>query len=778
MWRLYSGWKGGKVVRIRNNITAMNANRNFNTNSSALSTSVEKLSSGYRINRSADDAAGLAISEKMRALIRGLGMANENCQDGVSLLQIAEGALQEVHDILGRMDVLAIQSANGTYDDGDRAHLQKEVDQLKTEIDRIADTANFNGIKLLDGSLKVGGVFVSGYSVAPAALENTGKARAIVIPGRPAIPEIPAKKTSFQMILRDLTMETDGKVEVTLGTLTHRFSYTDLGSNTTVTAATLAEKIVDQFKANPTVGGQAFVLSAEGGTLNLVQAADPRTSAEVVKDAPTFRVSVVSYPPSVEGTAATGVAFGAKADIQKNTLERKIYNLLVDPPSLKGSINVADFEVDGVADYMRKNGITGDAEDNRNNNFCLIFNGVNNTFQLNLMPSVAGNTLIAIGGPVSANFPSAAGQNSTIDFSAYGFGKIIIKNEGGLTPNDFGSTTYQTVSVAKKAAAQNGGSIDFGGLVTEKLAQAAKKSGANAGETGNIKLKWNTDHLELYSETDGKVIATTKDALVGMTGTNQIAFYDKDNVSIGTITIAMATGGTLDADSFKNMVGKTDHGVEVFTSGLNYKVSTLTETKKDRVDTTVVGNIYVAGQEATPDVTIPDPTNPNPPADPNPPATPGTSGATGSSIPSGKGLGLQIGDTSRSYDRMMVIIDDMHARAMGIRDKDGNQIASVAGMSVKTQESSLDAIDIIKGASIYVSAVRSDLGAYQNRLEHTMNNLSVTLENIQSSESKIRDTDMATEMMAGVRSRILIQSTQSVLAQANQTPERVLKLLR
>ena len=144
-------------MRIQHNIMAMNAYRNYTNNTSALSKNLEKLSSGYKINRAGDDAAGLAISEKMRAQITGLDKAQDNAKDGISLVQTAEGALTEVHDMLNRMYELAEQSANGTFEDGtDRKQLQKEVTQLRSEIDRIADSANFNGINLLDGDEVVG----------------------------------------------------------------------------------------------------------------------------------------------------------------------------------------------------------------------------------------------------------------------------------------------------------------------------------------------------------------------------------------------------------------------------------------------------------------------------------------------------------------------------------------------------------------------------------------------------------------------------------------------
>ena len=155
-------------MRIQHNIMAMNAYRNYSNNASALSKNLEKLSSGYKINRAGDDAAGLAISEKMRSQITGLDKAQDNAKDGISLVQTAEGALTEVHDMLNRMYSLAEQSANGTYDGTDRTQLQKEVKALKNEIDRIADSSNFNGTELLNGDLATGTTFTVNDAGSPA----------------------------------------------------------------------------------------------------------------------------------------------------------------------------------------------------------------------------------------------------------------------------------------------------------------------------------------------------------------------------------------------------------------------------------------------------------------------------------------------------------------------------------------------------------------------------------------------------------------------------------
>ncbi len=142
---------------IQHNISALNSHRQLGLNNIATSKNLEKLSSGFKVNRAGDDAAGLAISEKMRGQIRGLAMAEQNASNGISLIQTAEGGLNETHAILQRMRELAVQSSNGTYqDDVDRENLDKELQAIKSEITRISESTHYNGIKLLDGSLGSG----------------------------------------------------------------------------------------------------------------------------------------------------------------------------------------------------------------------------------------------------------------------------------------------------------------------------------------------------------------------------------------------------------------------------------------------------------------------------------------------------------------------------------------------------------------------------------------------------------------------------------------------
>ena len=162
---------------VQHNLSAMNTSRQMGTVSSAMSKSTEKLSSGYKINRAGDDAAGLSISEKMRSQIRGLNKAASNAQDGISLVQVAEGALNETHSILQRMNELATQAANDTNTSVDREAIQQEMNQLTSEIDRIQSTTQFNSMNLLDGTfsskalkLQVGAMSGQSISVSIAKM--------------------------------------------------------------------------------------------------------------------------------------------------------------------------------------------------------------------------------------------------------------------------------------------------------------------------------------------------------------------------------------------------------------------------------------------------------------------------------------------------------------------------------------------------------------------------------------------------------------------------------
>ncbi len=267
-------------MRIQHNIMAMNAYRNYNNNTSALSKNLEKLSSGYKINRAGDDAAGLAISEKMRAQITGLNAAQKNVKDGISLVKTAEGAMQEIQDMLNRMDYLATQSANGTYDNEvDRANLQKEVTSLKSEINRIADSANFNGIKLLDGSL-AGSGSSSGVSTLKTDLATTkieATAGKYVAAALDAAPTADGDTASFTLALDngksytvDLTFKTDGTNAMLVDADGNEYKATAAGATKAeigdALAAALKEKVGKDFTISNNAGALTFEAKTKGTT--------------------------------------------------------------------------------------------------------------------------------------------------------------------------------------------------------------------------------------------------------------------------------------------------------------------------------------------------------------------------------------------------------------------------------------------------------------------------------------------------------------------------------
>ena len=234
-------------MRINNNITAINSHRQYGINNERIGKNMEKLSSGYRVNRAADDAAGLAISEKMRAQIRGLNMASRNAQDGISLVQIAEGGMSTIQDILQRMRELAVQAASDTNAETvDRPALQKEVNALIAEIDQIVDTTEFNTMKLLNGTftnkviqaganagqttpLNIGSVSTGGLvaSTAPVAGQTIASlsvpAISVGMGGSGALLEQPS--ASLAIIIVDDAINALSEFRADLGAVQNRLEY-------------------------------------------------------------------------------------------------------------------------------------------------------------------------------------------------------------------------------------------------------------------------------------------------------------------------------------------------------------------------------------------------------------------------------------------------------------------------------------------------------------------------------------------------------------------------
>ena len=297
-------------MRIQHNIAALNSYRNLTGNNSAVSKNLEKLSSGYRINRAGDDAAGLAISEKMRAQITGLNTAQKNAQDGVSLVQTAEGAMTEVHSMLNRMVELADQSANGTYaDEVDRENLQKEISSLKEEINRIADSTNFNGINLLDGSLSTGKLptFTGLDGLTPTTIAATGNKTELTI-GNVAANVAQGKEYSLTFNYTDA----NGAAKEKTIKLTAKNNQTLVDANGNdyalktpgqATEEEMAKAFAGALSADSEVGGQ-FTVTANAGKLSFVSKETGSTGGSKVLAA-TTKYDTTSATLTAAQTAGT-----------------------------------------------------------------------------------------------------------------------------------------------------------------------------------------------------------------------------------------------------------------------------------------------------------------------------------------------------------------------------------------------------------------------------------------------------------------------------------------
>ncbi len=598
-------------MRIQHNIPAMSAYRNYTNNTSALSKNLEKLSSGYKINRAGDDAAGLAISEKMRAQISGLEQAQSNAKSGINLVQTAEGALTEVHDMLNRMVTLAEQSANGTYDDGvDRVQLQKEVDQLRDEIDRIADSSNFNGIKLLDGSLS--------DSAAPTKIEISGVAS--------------TKSAGVKGVYENST------------------------AFTASTSTTCLQAMVDGDKFSYTV-------SLDNGlsyTVNLTL--DKHGYPDVMSSAHTDHWKYVAadgteYPAANEG--GNGVNISAITE--------------------------------GVVEQLNKTDLA---------------------------------------------------EMYNITKSADGKIKLEALEEGTDTPRvasfdyrmTYGKDVYNTentaLGVSETKALDGGFEIEADKIV--------EYNGTNADKA-------------IFTINGHKFVLLADDQDASKTGDDEInpnGSYLRAAQALGSdVTILVGgAGGLKDGGSSAAPDGNPtgDTNADAANSNFQQNIKKIAEV----TGLTVTGSIAEAGGNTGVDVNK------------------GIRLSIGEGT-TDKSLTLQIGDTADDFNQLKVAIKDMHAKAMGIGDID-----------ISKQDGAKKAMSAIKNAINYVSDVRGTLGATQNRLDHTINNLSVMQENIQDAESIIRDVDVAKEMMEYTKNNILVQSAQAMLAQANQLPQGVLQLLQ
>ena len=302
------------IMVVQHNLTAMNSNRMLGITTKSQAKSTEKLSSGYKINRAADDAAGLSISEKMRKQIRGLTQASSNAQDGISAVQTAEGALNEVQDMLQRMNELAVKAANGTQSEDDRSYIQNEIDQLTTEIDRVAETTKFNETYLLKGDREATKEFTYNYKTFTADVAATANAGAVVTDATSSL----TAKVEFGTVT-DSSMEDQNAVAAAL-----KNGGLNISFNSTYDAA--ANKATDKYTAK-LVGSAAdnykIVQDKADETKATIQTKDGKTVATVTMGGGTSATDAVT---PVSKTTAKAITFSTITGAQENGKAAKYYD--------------------------------------------------------------------------------------------------------------------------------------------------------------------------------------------------------------------------------------------------------------------------------------------------------------------------------------------------------------------------------------------------------------------------------------------------------------------
>ena len=642
---------------VQHNMQAANANRMLNVTTGQQAKSTEKLSSGYRINRAADDAAGLTISEKMRKQIRGLDQASTNAEDGVSAVQTAEGALTEVHSMLQRMNELAVQASNGTNSQSDRQAIQDEISQLTTEIDRVAETTKFNETYLLKGDTD------GSSSAKNVNAHDAGLAGKLVDNGDGT--------STFKL---DKALE-DGDQVTIAGK-----KYT-IGSTTASTDG--FEKLASLKAKSLSVGDSVtYTENNKQVTKTLVdKVSNTGTPADIYATGDKIKIDNQEYTiaAATDLTKAGGAELSA-ADAQK----------LVGEAIANGK----------EASFTSKAAATG-------------MYAANATINVKIVADLGTNEVSSLASPTGHTAGDAFVAKNLKGNDIVAGDSVTISGKT-ITATDNDPANMSTVKDVVKSL-QNGDVMQIG---AKNINIADKTDLANDKYTVNDALSLlndkNTVQFKTVTSAEGNAALTVSGLKAG---TNYTAVDTKEVASDDNVISVK--------DAYSMMADELQKASSIGTD-------TAATVKSDNSGSFTINHGTVE-------------------------------------VKNGLSFNLHVGADADMTNKINVNIDSMSASGLGIK-----------GLNVKDDSgiAATYAIDAIADAISKVSEQRSSLGAVQNRLEHTISNVDNVVENTTSAESRIRDTDMASEMVNYSKNNILAQAGQSMLAQANQSNQGVLSLLQ
>lgn len=759
-------------LRINQNITALNAHRNLTQTDSALAKSLERLSSGLRINRAADDAAGLAISEKMRGQINGLTQASRNAQDGISLIQTAEGALNETHSILQRMRQLAVQAANDTLTLDDRIEIQREVDQLKLEINRIANTTEFNTKKLLDGTA--------------AALASTDKATTQVLvkgpvssfgnyelqldatPGQAQVLKTDIFKAQSLQIEKFEYDETSGIMDITLNEAEDYYivpagSYrvaTDADAtvaDATSSITTYSQKGASLVSTDATVVATALTssgyllleatsISGDQVTFNITE--------YVVNASGAVSTTTSSVTLTADGAAdvATAISTSTAFDFDNLILQDvsnfakgdKILFTITGAVDAGGDTLTITKEDTGVGTKGTVTYVFGDGElDNQTQSLWTAYlhedDGQFYVGQLNFQVGTLSTDAEAASFNITR---SGALEPADIDATLAEIDRFTDANGNSLLKYPQTLTIYQG----------NGSSTTVTFFATDTLRDVRDKlnnaiaeglgQAKYVGDDANKFVQYvTTEQTQPWETVEGTFVIRT-----AVPGTEGKLYFSGDQAFVNALSLNVVQ----EAEDSKFAVTITNAHTDEEVTKTNISGNRLVGTLDPNVDIVfdAMSDIKVSFNYTEKTWAF-------------------TADTTDTKTT------VHLADSSLIFHIGANAKQDMNA-SIGRIDTTGLNLDSLLLIDNSTAN---DAIARLDKAISQVSDQRAILGALQNRLEHTIANVGVARENIAAAESRIRDVDMAEEMMSFTRNQILLQAGVAMLAQANAIPQIVLQLL-
>ena len=681
---------------INTNIKSLVAQNAMTKNNRDLSTAMQQLSTGKRINSAKDDAAGLAISTRMEAQTRGLNMAIRNANDGISLLQTGEGAMNEVTDILQRMRELAVQSVNGTNNDSDRVALNDEVTQLKAEIERIATTTEFNSQKLLDGSFK------------NKSLQIGDKSDQTMTLGIDSIR------------IKDLGMGgAAGAIDALVGTRTS-LGDVDAGdiviNDQALDAITTADDLEDVINNintnvdNVTASGFNVVVSKQIGTGVTTDGQLKITVRALGASADTV-YSISASENMDELVANINAEAGAVVQASVND-EGK----LVLSNSTGATITVEDTSASASGVYDGGSGFELDPTD---------FHGF-----LKLESDDGNPVRIAMGdGGTLADLASLGFRPTTSDVGSANDAYTVT----GSALTNAGVTTPWGVSDIKI----NGTAIYSSEIDTDSFQGKLDAINNFSADTGVIASAYIDQTIEM---TDAHVVAL---ASAGETlSINGTEIYDGSAAAVSVSDIIAAINAKTTETGIS--AEKTTNGFRL--TGSNVQTLTVSGTGVASLTGFASGTTYASIR---------------------------LDSVSNSPISIELSDGLTV--AKHGFLEANVGASDFQINAPSMGVASGN---SLSGLNVKTDKAASAALATIDSAMETVSSIRSKLGAMQNRLNSTMDNLANVVTNTEASRSRIQDTDYAKASSELARTQIIQQAATAMLAQANQDPQTVMQLLQ